>query len=241
MSDDPPSSSNDAKSEKAKELTRSYETMLRHEEKSSGEAAGDLTLTRSASEDSDAHRGTPTRSVSEASNAPPPAKRIIEALLFVGGNPLTHTGAADAIHGLTLEQFTEAVDSLNQDYRRQGRPYVVRLHDRGYSLELRSKYKPVWEKLYGSMREARLSTAAIDVLALVAYRQPTTKQEIESIRGAESGHLLRQLVRRRLIAVAHRGESSQRQVSYATTERFLELFGLKSLDDLPQTQDLQKL
>ena len=90
-------------------------------------------------------------------------------------------------------------------------------------------------------REARLSTAAIDVLALVAYRQPATKQEIEAIRGTESGHLLRQLVRRRLIAIVHRGESNQREVSYGTTERFLELFGLKSLDDLPQTQDLQKL
>src|SRR5260370_35520540 len=128
MSDDPPSSSNDAKSEKAKELTRSYEAMLRHEEKSSGEAAGDLTSTRSVSEDSDAHPGTPTRSVSQDSAVAPPANRIIEALLFVGGNPLTHGGAAEAIGGLTPEQFTEAVDSLNQDYRRQGRPYVIPLH-----------------------------------------------------------------------------------------------------------------
>jgi segregation and condensation protein B len=94
------------------------------------------------------------------------------------------------------------------------------------------------------MREARLSPAAIDVLALVAYRQPATKQEIDSIRGTESGHLLRQLVRRRLIDIVHRTESlleKKREVSYGTTERFLELFGLKSLDDLPQTQDLQKL
>jgi segregation and condensation protein B len=94
------------------------------------------------------------------------------------------------------------------------------------------------------MREARLSPAAIDVLALVAYRQPATKQEIDSIRGTESGHLLRQLVRRRLIDIVHRTESlleKKREVSYGTTERFLELFGLKSLEDLPQTQDLQKL
>jgi segregation and condensation protein B len=91
------------------------------------------------------------------------------------------------------------------------------------------------------MREARLSTAAIDVLALVAYRQPATKREIDSIRGTESGHLLRQLVRRRLIAIVQRAESNQREVSYGTSDRFLELFGLKSLDDLPQTQDLQKL
>jgi len=177
----------------------------------------------------------------EETDAPPPLKRIVEALVFVGGAPLNALGAAEVIRGLAAEQFTETIASLNQDYRRQGRPYLIRLHDQGYILELHPRYKPVWDRLYGTMREARISTAAIDVLALVAYRQPATKQEIDSIRGTESGHLLRQLVRRRLIAIVHRAESNQREVSYGTTERFLELFGLKSLDDLPQTQDLQKL
>jgi segregation and condensation protein B len=108
-------------------------------------------------------------------------------------------------------------------------------------LALRPRYQPVMEKLYGTMREARLSQAAVDVLALVAYRQPATKQEIDSLRGADCGGLLRQLVRRGLIAIVQRGEASQRQVSYGTTPRFLEMFQLKSLDDLPQTQDLQRL
>jgi len=76
---------------------------------------------------------------------------------------------------------------------------------------------------------------------LVAYRQPATKQEIDSLRGAESGALLRQLVRRNLIAIVHRAESDRREVAYGTTGRFLELFGLNSLDDLPRTQDLQVL
>ena len=75
----------------------------------------------------------------------------------------------------------------------------------------------------------------------MAYRQPVAKQEIDSIRGAESGSLLRQLVRRGLISVVQRGESSRREVSYGTSQRFLDLFKLRSLDDLPQTQDLQKL
>jgi segregation and condensation protein B len=98
----------------------------------------------------------------------------------------------------------------------------------------------VVDRLYGSMREARLSQAALDVLALVAYRQPVTKQEVESLRGAESGGVLRQLVRLGLVAV-QRGEAGQREVSYGTTPRFLTLFQLRSLDDLPRTQDLQQL
>jgi segregation and condensation protein B len=212
--------------EAAHDLTRSYENFLGRQEWNS--------------DDFNDGSGTEIAGQGET-GSPPPLKRIVEALLFVGGAPLTATGAAEVIRGLTTEQFTETISSLNQDYRRQGRPYLIRLHDQGYVLEIRPRYKPVWDKLYGTMREARLSGAAIDVLALVAYRQPATKQEIDSIRGTESGHLLRQLVRRRLIAVVHRAESNQREVSYGTTERFLELFGLKSLDDLPQTQDLQKL
>jgi len=173
--------------------------------------------------------------------APPLLLRIVEALLFVGGAPLTPIRACDAVRGLTPAQFTQLIDQLNRDYRKQGRPYWVQVRDQGYVLTLRSRYRPVLEKLYGTTREARLSPAAVDVLSLVAYRQPATKQEIDSLRGAESGALLRQLVRRGLVAVVSRGEAGQREVCYGTTARFLELFRLSSLDDLPQTQDLQRL
>jgi segregation and condensation protein B len=173
--------------------------------------------------------------------APPPLHRIIEALLFIGGPPLTAMRAGEAIRGLTSAQFIQAIDGLNKDYRYQGRPYTIRPQDQGYVLALRPRFRPVVEKLYGGPREARLSPQAIDVLALVAYRQPATKEEVDSLRGIESGALLRQLVRRGLIAVVQRGESGQREVSYGTTARFLELFGLSSLEDLPQTQDLQML
>lgn len=176
-----------------------------------------------------------------AAATPPPPVRIVEALLFVGGAPLTAERAAATIRGLTPEQFTLAIDQLNHDYRRQGRPYTIQTQEHGYTLALRPRFRSVVERLYGGVREARLSPAAIDVLSLVAYRQPVTKAEVESIRGAESGGLLRQLVRRGLIAVVQRGESSQREVCYGTTPRFLDWFGLSSLDDLPQTQDLQRL
>src|SRR6266542_3887324 len=159
---------------------------------------------------------------------PPTPTRIVEALLFTGGSPLTAAQACEIIRGLTPEQFLQAIDALNQDYRRQGRPYAIGPQGQGYVLTLRPRYRKVVEKLYGSTREARLSAAAIDVLALVAYRQPATKQEVDSLRGAESGALLRQLVRRGLIAVVHRADAAQREVAYGTTARFLELFGLTS-------------
>lgn len=171
----------------------------------------------------------------------PSLMHLLEALFFVGGAPLTAERAAAVIRGLTAAQFTQAIAALNRDYRRQGRPYFIQPLGQGFSLALRPRFRPVVERLYGQTREARLSPPAIDVLALVAYRQPVTKQEIDSLRGAESGALLRQLVRRNLIAVVQRGEAGRREVSYGTTPRFLELFQLSSLDDLPQTADLQRL
>jgi segregation and condensation protein B len=159
----------------------------------------------------------------------------------VGGAPLTAERAADAIRGLATDEFQAVIAGLNQEYRRQGRPYSIQPKDHGFVLTIRPRFRSVLEKLYGGPREARLSPQVVDVLALVAYRQPATKQEIDTIRGAESGPLLRQLVRRGLIAVAHRGDAQQKQVAYGTTPRFLQVFGLKSLDELPQTQDLQRL
>jgi segregation and condensation protein B len=176
----------------------------------------------------------------EASAAPPPLRRIVEALLFVGGAPLTAARAAESVRGLSAEQFREVVDGLNREYRQQGRPYRIQMREQGCELVLQPRFRGVLDRLYGSTREARLSPAALDVLALVAYRQPIPKQEVEALRGAESGSALRQLVRLGLIAV-RRGESEQREVTYSTTPRFLTLFQLRSLDDLPRTQDLQKL
>jgi segregation and condensation protein B len=179
---------------------------------------------------------------SAASEAAPPSPlRIIEALLFVGGEPLSAKRAGEIIRGLAAEQFTQAVDALNRAYRAQKRPYTIVTGARGCTLALRPTYRNMVEKLHGGPREARLSTAAVDVLALVAYRQPTTKAEIDGMRGADSGGLLRQLVRRGLVEIVRRGDADPREVAYATTPRFLEWFGLQSLDDLPRTQDLQLL
>jgi segregation and condensation protein B len=177
---------------------------------------------------------------SEAPPTPPPLLRILEAMLFVGGAPLTPERACSAIHGLTPAQFREQIEELSLQYRQQGRPYQIRLQEQGYILALKPRFHSLADRLQGSDRSAKLSQAAIDTLALVAYRQPAAKQEIDAIRGGDSGSLLRQLLRRGLIAV-QRGQADQREITYCTTRRFLELFNLKSLDDLPQTQDLQRI
>jgi segregation and condensation protein B len=172
---------------------------------------------------------------------PPPALRIIEALLFVGGAPLTARRAREILRGLSEDQFNEVIAQLNADYRRQGRPYAIQPQGAGHVLTLRPRHRHVIDKLYGGVREARLSQAAIDVLSLVAYRQPVTKPDVDTFRGADSGALLRQLVRRGLIQIVPIPGGKPKEVAYTTTLRFLDMFGLQSLDDLPKTDDLQQM
>lgn len=187
------------------------------------------------------HSEVPLAEAAVESEVPPAPLQIIEAMLFVGGPPLKAERACEIIRGLTPEQFREAIDVLNRVYRLQSRPYHVAASEAGYTLAVRPRYRSIREKLFGGPREARLTQAALDVLALVAYRQPAAKAEIDSVRGVDSGHVLRQLVRLGLIAVVQRAEAKLREVSYGTTQRFLDLFNLRGLDDLPQTGDPQRL
>jgi segregation and condensation protein B len=177
----------------------------------------------------------------EESATPPSPLRIIEALLFVGGSALTAKRAREILRGLSVEQFDESIAQLNADYRRQTRPYAIQPQGAGWVLTLRPRYRHVIEKVYGGAKEARLSTGAIDVLALVAYRQPVTKADVDTVRGADSGTPLRQLVRRGLIQIVPATGANPKEIAYATTPRFLEMFNLQSLDDLPKTHDLQQM
>ena len=161
-------------------------------------------------------------------------------MLFVGGPPLT-ADAFCAVLRVPPAVFHAAVDALNRKYKAQNRPYTVQPRDGGYVLAVKPKYRGLREKLFGGPREARLTQPALDVLALVAYRQPVAKADIDALRGHDSGAVLRQLVRLGLVAVARRGESDRRDVCYGTTPRFLELFGLGSLDDLPRLGDAEQV
>lgn len=162
-------------------------------------------------------------------------------MLFVGGPPLSVETATAAIRGISAEQVIAAIESLNRIYRRQNRPYSILPRDGGYVLTIKPAYRTIRERLFGGPREARLTPPMLDVLSLVAYRQPITRDEVETLRGADSGNVLRQLVRLGLVAVSRRGEAGAREVAYGTTPRFLELFHLTSLDDLPRLGESQSV
>ena len=163
------------------------------------------------------------------SATPPPPEQIIEAMLFIGGAPLRHEVVSQALRGFTLEQLRRSIDLLNTTYHKQNRPYAIVERDGGFQMQVSAKFDFVKEKLFGGPREVKLSQAAIDVLSLIAYRQPIAKGDVDALRGNDSAGPLRQLVRLNLVTVTRRGDTA-----YGTTPRFLEVFGLETLDDLPQ-------
>ena len=169
-------------------------------------------------------------------------RSILEAILFVGrpdNEPLTSRQVAALMRGVEPEEIDELVDELNEEYTANNCPYEIIHVASGYRLVLRERFSGVREKLYGRTRQAKLSQAAIEVLAIVAYNQPITAEEVNKLRGTPSGSLLSQLVRRQLLRI-ERPDEKPRIAQYHTTERFLQLFGLKDLDDLPRSQDLDK-
>lgn len=166
-------------------------------------------------------------------------RSILEAMLFVGNShnePLTARQVAALMRGVRPQEIDDLVVELNQQYLAEGCPYHIASLDAGYRLQLRDEYAYLRDTFYGRIKDARLTQQAIDVLAIVAYRQPMTREEVDKLRGRPCGAVLSQLVRRELLAIERTG-TKPKVVYYRTTPRFLQVFGLESLEELPDSQD----
>jgi segregation and condensation protein B len=167
-------------------------------------------------------------------------RSIVEGMLFVGrpdGRPLTSRELASHISDVTPDQVDALVGELNDAYRQDGAACEIVADGAGYRLQLRPDLAPLRERFRGRSRVARLTPAAVEVLSVIAYRQPVTGEEIAKLRGAQSQGILQQLVRRQLIRIDRPAEAP-RTPRYHTTERFNALFGVQSAVDLPRDEDL---
>ncbi|MGQ9574259.1 MAG: SMC-Scp complex subunit ScpB [Thermoguttaceae bacterium] len=165
---------------------------------------------------------------------------VLEALLFLGnreGRPLSAADAVGLMRGVEPGEIPNLVDQLNRRYAARGCPYWIVHQGPGYRMAIRREFYWLRDRFFGRIRQARLSQAAVDVLAIVAYRQPVTAEQVTKLRGTPSGPILAQLVRRRLLRIERPAQSPRNPVYY-TTERFLEVFGIESLADLPRPDDL---
>ncbi|HXV37018.1 MAG TPA: SMC-Scp complex subunit ScpB [Myxococcota bacterium] len=168
------------------------------------------------------------------------SRSIAEALILASPEPIPAAKLAKLIPRCTPAQARELVGELNAQYAAQQRAFEICEVAGGYQMRTHSAFAAYLQQL-GSTRPLRLSNAALETLAIVAYRQPVTRAEVEHVRGVDAGPVLRGLLERKLIKMAGHRDVPGRPMLYATTKRFLEVFGLAELRDLPTLRELESL
>ncbi|MBM3216718.1 SMC-Scp complex subunit ScpB [Candidatus Poribacteria bacterium] len=168
-------------------------------------------------------------------------KRLIEALLFAAGEPLTAAQIAESIDDLDAGSVKGLLLDLQAEYDMEARGFQLVEVSNGYQLTTRPAYSDWVRRLFRREIASKLSTASLETLAIVAYNQPVTRSEVEEIRGVNSDSALNSLAERQLIAIAGRKEVPGRPLLYATTDKFLHHFGLKDLSELPSLEELEQL
>lgn len=181
--------------------------------------------------------------IPEVPCADQPLARRIEALIFAAERPLPDGRIADLL-GISGQAkvgaaIREAIDSLNVGYATAASAFRIEQVAGGRQVLTQPNFAPVVARLRGERQQARLTQPALETLAIIAYRQPIQRSEIEAIRGVACGEVLRGLLERRLVRIAGRAEELGRPMLYGTTNEFLKVFGLGSLADLPQSRELK--
>ena len=164
--------------------------------------------------------------------------RLVEALLFASEAPLTAADLARIDDSFDEEQVEGLIAELKQEYEAEERAFGIFEIAGGFQILTRSEYASILERYDTVPVTTRLSPAALETLAIIAYRQPVGRAEVEDIRGVGAGGVLKTLLERNLVEVVGRGEGLGRPLLYGTTRYFLEHFGFRSLDELPKSDEL---
>jgi segregation and condensation protein B len=164
----------------------------------------------------------------------------LEALLFSTHHPLTAGRIAEMLELDSTRPLRRAIKALNQQYEQTHRSFRIEQVAGGYQLLTLPEYGEYLRKLHQKDVDTKLTKAALETLAIIAYKQPILRANVEAIRGVACGETIRSLMEKHLVKIAGRAEEPGRPILYGTTKRFLELFGLNSLKDLPQSEELKK-
>ncbi len=186
---------------------------------------------------------SPTRPAPEAEMSAESAERAeaaatVEAILFTAEAPLT-AARISTVAELPPRIVKSAVAALNERYERAGAAFRIEAIAGGYQMLTLPEYHDVLSRLLRVRSESRLSQAAMETLAIVAYRQPILRADVEAIRGVACGEVLRGLLEKNLVKIVGRAQVLGRPMLYGTTRRFLQAFGLEKLDDLPRVEELR--
>lgn len=180
--------------------------------------------------------------------------KIVEALIFASQDPLTSkaiakivrriAGREDApeqLQGAKAKDVEAALAEINEEYGKNGSPFVAEERSTGWKLYTRSEYGGYVRELYPGQKSSRLSSPALETLAIIAYRQPITRAAIEAVRGVNVDGVMQTLVDRGLVSISGRADLPGRPLLYETSSVFLEHFGIKGVNELPNAVELRQV
>ena len=167
-------------------------------------------------------------------------KLIVESLLFASGEPLTPQQINSILPEQNLKEIRTVLGELQKEYKALKRSFAIREVAKGFQFYTLSRFRPYIAGLLSS-RQFRLSRPALETLAIVAYRQPIIRHEIEQLRGVDVGGILKMLLKRGLVRIVGRKHLPGRPIVYGTTRKFLEVFDLKDLSSLPTLKEIEEL
>lgn len=163
----------------------------------------------------------------------------LEAALMSIDRPLPAAKLAELLDNVGTKVINQAVEHLNDQYDQSGRSFRIEQLADGLQIITLPQYSAVIGALHKTRTQSKLSPAAMETLAIVAYKQPVLRAQVESIRGVACGEVLRSLMERNMVKIVGRAEELGRPMLYGTTKHFLELFGLANLKDLPKIEELR--
>ncbi|MFQ6081782.1 MAG: SMC-Scp complex subunit ScpB [Candidatus Aminicenantia bacterium] len=166
---------------------------------------------------------------------------IIEALIFISNEPLTVDKIAEILKDVPKEKITQALEELAKSYKNSHHGIHIIKAGGGYLFTTKPKYDSWIKRLLNIKKQSKLSPAALETLAAIAYHQPVTLPEISALRGVDSSYTLRTLLKLKFIKIVGRKKTSGRPLIYRTTKEFLTYFGLNSLEDLPSIEELKDI
>lgn len=181
-----------------------------------------------------------TKAVTDKNKISNGVKAVIEALLFSSERPLTLEQIKNVLDGLDTHQIRGILEGLNSEYEKSNRGIRIVEIAGGFQMIAAPNFSVFLKKLYKARRVERLSRPALETLAIIAYKQPVTRLQIESIRNVNVDGVVKNLLDKNLIRISGRKKAPGRPYVFGTTRQFLEYFGLKSLEELPKMQDFLK-
>ncbi|MFQ5602914.1 MAG: SMC-Scp complex subunit ScpB [bacterium] len=168
-------------------------------------------------------------------------KQIVEALVLASDVPISDHKIASYVEELSPKQVQKIVEELNSEYSTQNRAFFVTKVAGGYQINTRKEFAPWIKKMFKGRSKPKLSQAALESLAITAFRQPISRAEIDAIRGVHSGGVLKNLMERNLIAIAGRSEGLGKPLLYGTTGEFLRYFGINDISELPKPREIEEI